>query len=69
MNWYAMMLDGQMKQREIIREAELRRQTAMARGRGSSTEPPRSRSLPPSRRTGVGALQLFWQRLVGSAVR
>lgn len=56
MNWYAMMLDGQVKQREIIREAELRRQIAMARGRGSSTESPQSRSVVASRGAGIGAL-------------
>jgi hypothetical protein len=69
MNWYAMTLDGQMKLREIIRKAEVRRQIAMADRHRSSIVPPRSQSVPASNSADIGPLQLFWRGLVGIGAR
>lgn len=67
MNWYAMMLDGRMRQRELIEEAELRRRIARARRHRAPAALTGSRPVPAP--TEVGPLQLLWRRLSGIQAR
>ncbi len=69
MNWYAMMLDSRMREHELIREAQARRQIAVARGRRSRTAPPSSQRAASTVTAAAGPLQLFWRRFIGIQAR